>query len=195
VDWSHSGKLDLVSGAGGGGIWLFRNTGTRQNPVLAAGVKVEAHGKPIAGCAGDDSHIHVADWDGDGLRDLLVGRWTALLFYKNVGTPSEPRFAAPTEIKCPVGEFPGRPTPCVADLDGDGKPGLILGSVELPILFCRNIGTAQNPRLGPPQPLALKGDHFDEGWRYAVTVTDWNGDGKPDLLVGAGGNVWLFLGK
>jgi len=208
VDWSNSGKLDLVSGDGEGGIWLFRNTGTRQNPVLAAGVKVEADGKPITGTPLFDwdpsvqglnplalSHIHVADWDGDGLLDLLVGNYAALRFYKNVGTPSEPRFAAPTKIECPVGRFPSHPTPCVADLDGDGKPDLILGGAKLPILFCRNIGTAQNPRLGPPQPLALRGEGFDKGFRYAVTVTDWNGDGKPDLLVGNNRNVWLFLGK
>jgi len=201
VDWSNSGKLDLVSGDADGHVWLFRNTGTRQNPVLAAGVKVEADGKPIGGRDPQDPNpnpiaICVADWDGDGLRDLLVGRWDSLRFYKNVGTPAEPRFAAPTEIKCPVGELPSHPTPCVADLDGDGKPGLILGGGQLPILFYRNIGTAQNPRLGPGQPLDLKGDGFDKGYRYVVTVTDWNGDGKSDLLVGTlSGNVWLFLGK
>ena len=204
MDWSNSGKLDLVSGDADGHVWLFRNTGTRQNPVLAAGVKVEADGKVIAGNPRElnplkISLIHVADWDGDGLRDLMVGHWDSLRFYKNVGTPAEPRFAAPTEIKCPVGEFPVRPTPCVADLDGDGKPDLILGGGRLPIVFCRNIGTAQNPRLGPPQPLALQGNCFDKSYYYAVTVADWNGDGKPDLLVGTcanlGGNVWLFLGK
>ena len=227
MDWNNDGKLDLIAGDTQGTVWLFLNTGTRENPVLAEGVRVEADGKPIAATrttykmvdrravvdkvvegssplAQIYSRIHMADWDGDGLRDLLVGHDQGIAFYKNVGTASAPRFLAPTRLECSVGKFPFRPMPCVADLDRDGKPDLLLGGEKLPILFYRNIGTAQNPRLGLPQPLSLQGDGLETGFRYTVAVTDWNGDGKLDLLVGTcastpgtrlGGNVWLFLGK
>ena len=37
----------------------------------------------------------VADWDGDGVRDLLVGQFQGghLRIYRKVGTDTEPRFA------------------------------------------------------------------------------------------------------
>jgi hypothetical protein len=51
--------------------------------------------------------------------------------------------------------------------------------------------------------ISLAGDGFSKGYRCRIDVTDWNEDGKLDILVGnfyskqrpAGGNIWLFLGK
>ena len=54
-------------------------------PVLAAG-------KPIK-VAGDAAPV-VADWDGDGKPDLLVGAEDgSVVWYRNVGTKRSPRFA------------------------------------------------------------------------------------------------------
>ena len=40
--------------------------------------------------------------------------------------------------------------------------------------------------------LEVDGARLDIGWYAAPVVCDWNGDGKPDLLVGQGGCVIYF---
>ncbi len=217
MDWNNDGKKDLVSGDTKGQVWLFLNTGTDKEPVLASGVRLEADGKPIVGNPprywGSDekpmgiySKIHFADWNGDGLRDLLVGQSGAnvhdLLFYKNIGTQGEPKLAKPEPLELP-GPKMSRPSPYIVDWDGDGKLDMLFGTERLPLYFFRNTGTAHNPKLERGKPLNLAGKDFDKGYRCRIDVTDWDGDGKLDILVGnfyshkkpVGGNIWLFLSK
>jgi hypothetical protein len=60
---------------------------------LAPGVKVEAGGAPIDVEIGHAAPCFV-DFDGDGLKDLLVGQFGGgkLRIYKNVGTKGAPKF-------------------------------------------------------------------------------------------------------
>lgn len=200
--------MDLIAGDTKGNVTLFLNTGSRSAPKLAKGKPVEAGGVPIASgshkLAGTYSKIHMADWDGDGLKDLLVGHSNTIVFYRNEGTPSAPRLQAPTQIKCPDGSFPSRPSPYVVDWDGDGKKDLLVGCERPKVLFYRNVGTDKNPELAKGKDLELKGPGFEKGYRCRIEVTDWNNDGRLDLLVGnrvrqakpsSGGNLWLFLGQ
>lgn len=208
MDWDNNGKKDLIAGDSAGNVSLFLNIGTREKPELAEGKRVEAAGKPIAPkshkLADVYSKIHLADWDDDGLKDLLVGHNNTIILYKNVGTQSAPRFQAPVLIKIPERNFPTRPSPYLIDWDGDGKKDLLAGSEGPKIYFYRNIGTDKNPQLARGKALDLKGPGFNAGYRCRIDVKDWNNDGKLDLLVGnrcrgkkpsSGGNIWLFLGK
>jgi hypothetical protein len=71
ADWNRQGKLDLLVGAGDGSVLLFRNTGSRTKPSLAAAeVLVDAAKKDPRG---GKAKIGVVDWNGDGWLDLLVG--------------------------------------------------------------------------------------------------------------------------
>ena len=62
-------------------------------PGLAKGIKLEAGGKPIDVEIGHAAPYFV-DFDGDGLKDLLVGQFGSgkLRIYKNVGSNSQPKF-------------------------------------------------------------------------------------------------------
>jgi len=226
VDWNDDGKLDLIAGDTTGNVTLFLNIGTKEQPVLAAGVRVEADGKPIAATRQtykavngkvqadktvEGSHplaevyskIHMADWDGDGLRDLLVGHNNTIVFYRNRGSASQPRLQAPMKLECPEGNFPMRPSPYVVDWDGDGKRDLLVGMEQPKVFLYRNVGMATAPKLAKGEDLGLQADGFQEGCRCRIEVTDWNNDGKLDLLVGnfrggrgtPGGDIWLFLRK
>ena len=80
----------------------------------------------------------------------------------------------------------------------------------------KNVGTKTKLELAPAETLvdeapanlqnnaALFDNPKRSGGRVKVCVTDWNGDGRPDLLVGdfaSGGNrqyhgwVWVYLRK
>ena len=69
-------------------------------PDLAPPVRVEAAGKPIDTDVGHAAPC-VADFDGDGVKDLLVGQFGEgiLWIYKNVGTDAAPKFAAGVKFK------------------------------------------------------------------------------------------------
>jgi large repetitive protein len=225
------GLLDLIAGDADGNVWFFRNVGTKTAPKLAAGVKLKSEGKEITGPSamtsalssllgtstpapvsnmGEYSKLHVVDWDNDGLLDVLVGHSLSsgadeMVFYKNVGTKAEAKFAAPVPLKDIVeGEAVLRAAPYVADWDGDGKRDLLVTNDNGKVFFLRNVGTNAKPVFAKQEEIKLPG--MEDSIRWRVCVVDWNNDGKLDLVVGncysgrgekkeSGGHVWVFLRK
>ncbi|MCP4256894.1 MAG: VCBS repeat-containing protein [Planctomycetes bacterium] len=76
----------------------FENTGLSED--LAQPVRLEAAGKPIDTDIGHAAPF-VCDFDGDGIKDLLVGQFGQgiLWIYRNEGTNSEPKLAAGVKFK------------------------------------------------------------------------------------------------
>src|SRR5262245_4524883 len=74
---------------------------------LKPGIRLEADGKPIDTAVGHAAP-HLADIDGDGKLDLLVGQFGdgILWIYKSIGTNSSPRYAAGVKFK--AGKEDGR---------------------------------------------------------------------------------------
>jgi hypothetical protein len=213
VDFNNDGKKDLLAGDTKGQVWVFLNSGTDAAPVLAEGVRLESAGNTIVGSSSDKasvmgvySKLHYADFNGDGLDDILIdhtaGSGHDIVMYKNIGTKSEPKFGKPAPVELP-GLKMSRPSPYVFDWDGDGKLDLLLGTETTAIYFCRNVGTNKEPKLDKGKKLGLAGDGFEKGCRCRIDVADFNGDGKSDIVVGnfysdkkpMGGNVWVFLRK
>ena len=109
------------------------------------------------------SKINWADADGDGLKDLLVGQTcnnkNHIVMYRNVGTVDKPELAKPKEMALPNNST-SRPSPCMADLDGDGRPDMICGTDGKDILFFKNTGKDKKPKWKKPEKLALKGKGY-----------------------------------
>jgi len=71
VDWNRDGKKDLLVGETYGNVFFFENIGTDSNPQFNGSVQLTAGGSVID--VGTYSRPEVADWDNDGVMDLLCG--------------------------------------------------------------------------------------------------------------------------
>ena len=93
----------------------------------------------------------------------------------------------------------------LADLTGSGKLDLVAGNYFGDIFAVRNAGSAQAPQFPQPTSVAkaviptMKDPVRRWGNVFAPIMHDWDGDNKPDLLVGEGSysanNIHLFLNQ
>ncbi len=149
----------------------------------------------------------MVDWDADGDLDVLIGSFGGKLYLRiNKGTRTQPRFAAESvqvEVKGqPLGVY-CHADPVVADWDADGRWDLVIGSGDGSVWFFKNVGEKNAPEFAAGQVVVpatseskfkvqyLKpGEPMARGARSQICVTDYNGDGKLDLLVGDYSNVY-----
>jgi len=98
VDWNNDGKKDLLTGEYNGTVRVYLNTGTDANPAFNGYSFVQVGATNFD--AGSYSAIDIADWNSDGLPDLIVGDSTGLVWLLvNTGTLGSPAFSAAVRIK------------------------------------------------------------------------------------------------
>ena len=80
---------------------LIATESTPLSDELELPVRLEAAGKPINTTEIGHAAPFVCDFDGDGIKDLLVGQFGdgLLWIYRNEGTNSEPKLAAGVKFK------------------------------------------------------------------------------------------------
>ncbi len=202
ADIDADGDLDLFAASQGRHPpYLFRNIGSRTKPVLDKPIEL-----PF--CGGGHNGIKIADFDGDGLLDYVVGHlWEGnrcnhdRLFarmYKNVGTRTESKFeerdadhGAPFTERFQICDASRQNTVRAVDWDSDGKTDLIVGNSNGIVYWFRN-------QTGGLSPLFAKERRLldDVGSSARVDVCDWNNDGKKDLIVtNSNGELWLYVNE
>ncbi len=148
----------------------------------------------------------IADWNNDGLKDLIVGTGDGYVrVYLNSGSNEVPKFSsnayfyAQTEsgdLYCPPSGCMGC-FPRVVYWDNDSKKDLLVGQSTGGIMIFKNIGTDEYPLFDNGTYLTL--DYVTEinvGYRAAPSVVDWNNDGKKDLICGAmDGFIHIFINE
>ena len=170
VDWDGDGLVDIITGNTAGEIAFIKNLGG--SPVKWDEPKLlEAGGAPIRIMAGYNgsiqgpaeskwgyTNIHVADWDGDGLPDIMINTIIGkILWCKNIGTRTEPKLAPPEPVRALWDGPPPKPawnwwnpesdelvlqwrcTPYMIDIDGDRLPDLVAVDHEGYLAFFKHI--------------------------------------------------------
>jgi predicted neuraminidase len=221
VDYDGDGNHDLIVGVGDwtdygwdhaydnqgrwrngplhGYVYCIMNRGTDENPdysdepirLQAAGGDIDVYGWPSP---------NFADFDGDGDLDLLCGEFLdGFTYYENVGTRTEPVYAAGTKLL----DDQGRPlvmdlqmiTPTAIDWDGDGDIDLIVGDEDGRVALIENTGKLRRgqPVFRAPRYFQQEADTLKFGALATPFAYDWDGDGDEDILCGnTAGYIGLF---
>jgi len=182
-DLDGDGDLDLVLGGYGPAIALYRNEGSRTAPrfVLADTALVRIP-------RGSNTIPALADVDGDGDLDLVVGEASGTLnYFRNDGTRAAPAFTLVSErwMDIDVGR---RAAPTFTDLDGDGDFDLVVGTDTGELKVFRNDGPSADPQFAPDGRLDV-----DIPPLATPAFGDLDGDGRPDLVVGTASGGAVFF--
>jgi uncharacterized protein (DUF2141 family) len=136
ADLDGDGDLDVVLGAFFGDLNYLLNTGSATAPAFTRQVDAANPFNLIR--PGSYSTPALADLDGDGDFDAVVGEWYGTLrFFLNTGSASAPVFVEQTGAANPfdgidVGDsaLPSWSAPTLADLDGDGDLDAVVGETD-----------------------------------------------------------------
>lgn len=223
ADWDGDGDEDLIVGDTAGYLSFVENLGG-EPPSWAAPAYLEAAGKVIRIQAGPNGSIQgpaeakwgytvpsVADWDGDGLLDIVINSiWGEVLWYRNGGTAQRPSLEAARPVEVAWEGTPPKPAwvwwnprgqqlvtqwrtrPAVLDLNKDGLNDLVMLDHEGYLAFFERKKEGDTLKLLPGKRILLGEDGQSlqlnkkiggGSGRRQFTFTDWDGDGRLDLIL------------
>jgi len=212
VDWDGDGDLDVICGDRYPQIWLYENTGTREEPLLSTSrVLRTADGEEIW-IPGQLNFAVPCDWDGDGDLDIVwSGEDGFVGLVENLAGEGEPPALAQSELVVQLDAWVDAGSLCVpraCDWDGDGDLDLVTGGSDAYLLYFENGGSSELPVFYDPVEMEAGGEVIElvagldgsvQGpkeayWGYNnPEVCDWDGDGDLDLVVsGIRGDHTLF---
>jgi hypothetical protein len=225
-DWDGDGDQDIICGNTAGYIAFFENLSGPEveRPRWAAPHLLKANGKTLRIMAGPNGSIQgpcerkwgyttqtVADWDHDGLPDLIVNSILGkVVWYRNIGTRKAPKLATaqPIEVEWhdkqpslkwgwmrPEGKAlltQWRTTPVVVDWNRDGLNDLLMLNHEGYLTLFPRSKRGGRLQLHEPQRIFETNNPFGYvrlntraaggSGRRKLCVADWDGDGRMDVL-------------
>ncbi|MCK4676896.1 MAG: VCBS repeat-containing protein [Bacteroidales bacterium] len=195
ADWDDDGDEDLICGNTAGYIGFIENLDGGDPPCWANPVYLEANGNIIRIQAGYNGSIQgpaeakwgyttlsVADWDHDGLRDLVVNSiWGKVVWFRNIGEKGRPSLAEAEalEVEWQV-ENPKPPwiwwdpeekelvtqwrtTPYVIDWNKDGLNDLVMLDHEGYLAFFERFRDGDILKLAPGDRIFTGSDRDRDG--------------------------------
>lgn len=183
VDLDGDGLLDLVLGTWTDRVQWWRNVGTRTAPSWQV-----ADTALVTITRGSNTTPTLADLDGDGLLDMIVGEASGQLnLFRNVGTATAPRFALVSDNFGDI-DVGRRSAPLLVDLDRRGRADLLIGAEDGTVRLWRSVGEPGEIRFVADSTFLVVGDQY-----AAPAVGALSGPDSLDLLLGgAGGGMRWF---
>ena len=215
ADWNGDGLPDIVINSIWGEVLWYENVGTRSAPRLAPAQPVEVAWegpapKPAWFWWNPRGNQLVTQWrttpfvtdlNGDGLADLvMLDQEGYLAFFERRKArdriellPSRRVFftedGKPLRLNEREAGKSGRRKLVLADWDGDGRRDLLVNSKSIDLW--RNVGEEDGRYTfreeGPLDARRLAGH------TTCPAVVDWNGNGAPDLVIGAEDGFLYYL--
>src|ERR1700722_6664604 len=174
ADFDGDGKLDLATPGNSSiqgqqsSVSVLRNIGTMGAPAFAA---------PVNLTAGQFTNsLATGDINGDGKPDLVSASVTNQTFsvFLNTSVSGAIQFAAKTDFA--LLQSPNYVA--VADLDGDGKPDIVVVNN-----LAGTISIFRNTSVGGSVSFSAGVDYAVGIFPSCVAIGDLDGDGKADLAV------------
>ena len=222
-DWDQDGDDDIICGNTAGYIGFFENLGEGDKPKWAKVELLKAGGHTIRIQAGRNGSIQgpaeekwgyttqtVADWDHDGLPDLIVNSiWGKVIWYRNIGVSGKPLLDSARAIHVewkgktpkpawnwwdPVGKelvSQWRTTPVAVDWNGDDLMDIVMLDHEGHLAFFERKKQKDRLVLLPGrrifvgengEALELVRGPVGKSGRRKLQVVDWDGDDRLDIL-------------
>jgi hypothetical protein len=163
------------------GVKVLLHTGAASATTYAAPVNVftQTANANVIGA----NIIAIADVNGDGANDLVITdpgttggmSPTVNILLQNPASPGT--FLAP--VSYPIATLDLSQSIVVKDVDGDGRPDIVIGGQQTVTVLLQNHAPAAPGTFMAATVYTAPG-------AYEIAVADINGDGKPDIVVSSG---------
>lgn len=202
VDMDGDGLPDLVAPRDKS-VLVFRNVGTREKPEFDTWTFAGSYKTPLALPDSTGPRLEVADWDRNGLPDLIAGTWQGeVLIFLNHGTKQLAVYER--AVHATVDNKPLKKAYICSlrllDVTKDGSADLVLAMNQSYILVYENGTKLSMPLLRQGvKILDSSGGPFEAQKQTDIkhvypTIGDMDGDGIADVLFGNDSNK-LYLAR
>ncbi|MFT3909177.1 MAG: FG-GAP-like repeat-containing protein [Ferruginibacter sp.] len=129
-------------------------------------------------------NLRIGDIDGDGKQDVVIswrylsGGFPMPSIHLNTSVGSAISFTPATIM---AGNAVSAGCLSISDLDGDGKPDILVGYTQL--AGAKNLSTPGNLNFSP----FVSWSPLYPGWALSIIGSDLDGDGKPEFIASGGG--------